>query len=189
LFVAGPLGDQNPRIPSPVADATDVAAQQRSAREIGEKLGALVVEAAELASAVVDAPVAFAEVRYTPPAIDVRAACAGWIFAPFFYVAARTQFPSESVLAAARFGGLRLLASPYELGVEVAARIRAQIAGPLMLVAHANDWLGYLLEPADLASGGYESCMAVHGTDAALPFAAAAERLLAPLGPAPAPEP
>ncbi len=189
LFVDGPLGDQNPRIPPPVPDAADVAGQQRSAQAIGETLGALVVEAAELAAPAVDAPVAFAEVPYTPPAIDVREACAGWIFAPFFHLAAHAILPSESVLAAARFGGLRLLASPYELGVEVAARIRAQIAGPLMLVAHANDWLGYLLEPDDLASGGYESCMSVHGTDAALPFAAAAEQLLAPLGPAPAPEP
>jgi hypothetical protein len=50
-----------------------------------------------------------------------------------------------------------------------------------MLIAHANDWLGYLLEPDDFASGGYESCLAAHGDDAALPFAAAAERLLAPL--------
>ena len=31
--------------------------------------------------------------------------------------------------------------------------------------------------------------MSVHGSDAALPFAAAAEQLLAPLGPAPAPAP
>jgi hypothetical protein len=58
-----------------------------------------------------------------------------------------------------------------------------------MLVAHANDWLGYLLEPDDLALGGYESCMSVHGTDAALPFAAAVVQLLAPLGPVPAPAP
>ena len=54
-------------------------------------------------------------------------------------------FPRQSVLAAARSGGLRLLASPYELGVEVAARIRSRVPGPLMLIAHANDWLGYLL--------------------------------------------
>ena len=32
-----------------------------------------------------------------------------------------------------------------------------------MLVAHANDWLGYLLEPDDFASGGYESCLSFHG--------------------------
>ena len=85
-----------------------------------------------------------------------------------------TRSPARAVLAAARLGGLRLLASPYELGVEVAARIRSRVPGPLMLVAHANDWLGYLLEPADFAAGGYESCLAFHGDDAALPFADAA---------------
>jgi hypothetical protein len=185
LFVAGPLGDQNARV---AAKSADAAAQQRDARALGEQLGALVVEAAALASPADDAPVAFAEVVYRPPAIDVRSACAGFIFAPFYYAVARYTLPSESVLAAARLGGLRLLASPYELGVEVAARIREQAPGPLMLVAHANDWLGYLLEPDDLAAGGYESCLAVHGSGAALPFAAAVRELLGPLAP-PAPAP
>ena len=181
LFVAGPLGDQEPHVSTPGSEPRDAAAQQRSARELGERLGALVAEAAELASPAEDAAVAFAEIPFVPPAIDVRAACAGWVFAPLFHLAAWTSFPSESVLAAARLGGLRLLASPYELGVEVAARIRARVGGPLMLVAHANDWLGYLFEPDDFASGGYETCLAFHGDDAALPFTDAAARLLAAL--------
>ena len=178
LFVAGPLGDQQPGVPTPAAGQEDPAAQQRSARELGERLGRLVAEAAELASPAEDAPVAFAESGYQPPPIDVRGACAGWVFAPLLHAAARITISGETVLAAARLGGLRLLASPYELGVEVAARIRSQTPGPLMLVAHANDWLGYLLEPSDFASGGYESCLAFHGDDAALPFADAAVQLL-----------
>jgi len=178
LFVAGPLGDQQPRLPTPTAGPEDLEAHQRSARELGERLGALVVEAAELASPAEDAPVAFSESGYQPPPIDVRDACAGWVFAPLFHMAAQSTISDQSVLAAARLGGLRLLASPYELGVEVAARIRSQAPGPLMLIAHANDWLGYLLEPSDFASGGYESCLAFHGDDAALPFADAAVQLL-----------
>ena len=137
-----------------------------------------MVQAAELASPASDAPVGFAEVPFPPPPIDVRGACAGWVFAPLFHLAARTTLASESVLAAARFGGLRVLASPYELGVEVAARIRSRVTGPLMLIAHANDWLGYLLEPEDFAAGGYESCLAFHGDQAALPFADAAVQVL-----------
>jgi hypothetical protein len=177
LFVAGPLGDQKPRVSSP-AEPEDAAAQERSARELGERLGTLVVEAAELATPAVDAPVGFAEVRLPMPPIDVRGACAGWIFAPIFHLAARATFPSESVLSAARFGGLRLLASPYELGVEVAARIRSRVSGPLMLIAHANDWLGYLLEPDDYQAGGYESCLGFHGERAAPSFADAAVQVL-----------
>jgi len=178
LFVAGPLGDQKPRVATPAPGPRDPAEQQRSARELGERLGTLVVEAAELASPAPDVPVGFAEVRFEPPPLDVREACAGWVFAPLLHVAARITIPGETVLAAARLGGLRLLASPYELGVEVAARIRSRVPGPLMLVAHANDWLGYLLEPPDFAAGGYESCLAFHGDDAALPFAEAAEQVL-----------
>jgi hypothetical protein len=178
LFVAGPLGDQKPRLAPPAPAPEDAAAQARSARELGERLGTLVAEAAELATPAADAPVGFAEVRLPLPPIDVRNACAGWIFTPLFHLAARNTIPTDSPLAAARFGGLRLLASPYELGVEVAARIRSRVPGPLMLIAHANDWLGYLLEPDDFAAGGYESCLAFHGDQAALGFADAAARLL-----------
>jgi hypothetical protein len=177
LFVPGPLGDQEPHLPQ-LPDPEDAAAQEQTARALGERLGRLVVETAELAAPAADAPVGFAEIRFPPPPIDVRGACAGWIFTPLFHLAARSTFPQESVLAAARFGGLRLLASPYELGVEVAARIRDRVSGPLMLVAHANDWLGYLLEPDDFRAGGYESCLAFHGDQAALPFADAAVQLL-----------
>jgi hypothetical protein len=181
IFVAGPIGDQKPHVASAEQWPADPAAQQKNAVELGERLGALVVEAAELATPDAEANVAFAETTYAPPAIDVRAACAGYVFAPLFWAAARATLPSETVLAAAKLGSLRLLASPYELGVEVAARIRAHTQGPLMLIDHANDWLGYLLEPDDFAAGGYESCMAFHGEDAALPFADAAQRVLAPL--------
>ena len=177
LFVAGPLGDQQPRgaLPPGVVDA---AARERSARELGERLGTLVVEAAELASPAADAPIGYSEIRFPPPPLDVREACAGWVFAPLFHLAARSTIPRETVLAAARFGGLRVLASPYELGVEVAARIRSRVAGPLMLIAHANDWLGYLLEPADFESGGYETCLAFHGDQAAVHFGDAAVQVL-----------
>jgi hypothetical protein len=178
LFVAGPLGDQKPRWGGSAAGRADPAARELGARELGARLGTLVVEAAELASPAEDAPVGFAEIAYQPPPVDVRAACAGWVLAPLFHFAARTTLSDRTLLAAARLAGLRLLASPFELGVEVAARIRRGAPGPLMLIAHANDWLGYLLEPADFASGGYESCLAFHGEDAALSFAETAVQLL-----------
>ena len=178
LFVAGPLGDQKPRRATPADAPPDPAAQLRNVRALGERLGALVIEASELATPSEDARVDFAEIQYRPPPIDVHGSCAGWVFAPLYHLAAQTMIPEETPLAAARLGGLRVLASPYELGAEVAARIRSRVSGPLMLVAHANDWLGYLLEPPDFASGGYEACMGFHGDDAALPFAEAAAQLL-----------
>ncbi len=178
LFVAGPLGDQQPRGATSADGPEDPIGQQRRARELGESLGALVLETAELASPSPDAPVAFVEIPYEPPPVDVRKSCAGWIFAPLFHLATRSVISEETVLAAARFGGLRLLASPYELGVEVAARIRSRVPGPLMLVAHANDWLGYLLEAPDFEAGGYESCLAFHGDGTAQSFGEAAAQLL-----------
>jgi hypothetical protein len=186
LFVAGPLGDQAPGVAIDAATPADPGVEPRNARELGERLGALVAETADFAAPSATAAVAFAEARFEPPPLDVREACVGWVFGPLLHAAARATLPGETVLAAARLGGLRLLASPYELGVEVAARIRAQAPGPLMVVAHANDWLGYLLEPADFARGGYESCLAFHGDGAAQPFADASARLLASLESPPA---
>ena len=122
--------------------------EQRNARELGERLGTLVVEAAELRLARSERA---GRIRRDAATRCRRSTCAG----PAPAGSSRrssiwrraTRSPASRVLAAARLGGLRLLASPYELGVEVAARIRSRVSGPLMLVAHANDWLGYLLEP------------------------------------------
>jgi hypothetical protein len=55
--------------------------------------------------------------------------------------------------------------------VEVAADVSAAAgAGPVLVAAHAGDWLGYLLQPADYARGGYEPCLAYHGRDLAPRF-------------------
>jgi hypothetical protein len=65
----------------------------------------------------------------------------------------------------------------------VAAAIRAGSLrpGPLLIAAHANDWLGYLLMPEDWDRGGYEPCLAYHGRDMAPGFIDAAAELLAEL--------
>ena len=124
------------------------------------------------------APVAAASRVYTLPRIDVRDRCAGYVLSPLLHQALRGALPRETPLTAVRLGELRVLASPFELGVEVAEELRARSPGPLLVAAHADGWLGHLLMPEDYARGGSEACLAFHGPRAAVPFVDAAARLL-----------
>ncbi len=36
---------------------------------------------------------------------------------------------------------------------------------PTFVVAHANDWLGYVLTPDAFRDGGYEACLSFYGAD------------------------
>jgi hypothetical protein len=180
LFLAGPLGDQKPHLAGETEWPDDVARQLETARALGQALGERVLAAARAATPVADAPVAFASDPWALPPIDVRAACVGWIGAPLLNLVGRGFFPNHSPIVAVRLGVLRLLASPLELGVEVAAALRARSpgGGPVLVAAHANDWLGYLLMPEDWDRGGYEPCLAYHGRELAPRFVDAAARVL-----------
>jgi hypothetical protein len=180
LFLAGPLGDQKPHLDGEPEWPDDVARQAETARRLGETLAERVLNT-DRGSAFDPAPVVAARrVDWALPPIDVRADCAWWLGAPLLHLVARDFLPERTPLVALRLGPLRLLASPFEVGVEVAAALRARApAGPPLLVAaHANDWLGYLLQPEDWDRGGYEPCLAYHGRALAPRFVDEAARLL-----------
>jgi hypothetical protein len=183
LFLAGPLGDQKPHFPGEPRWPDDVARQVETARLLGEALGDRVLRAARGARLDPAARVTAVQRTLPLPPVDVRASCVGYVGAPLLHVIARRFLPESTPLVALRLGELRLLASPFELGVEVAAAIRAGSLrpGPLLIAAHANDWLGYLLMPEDWDRGGYEPCLAYHGRDMAPGFIDAAVELLAEL--------
>lgn len=183
LFLAGPLGDQKPHLAGEPEWPDEVARQVETARRLGEALAARVLAAARSATPIADARVAFASAAWELPPIDVRASCAFWVGAPLLSLLGRAFFPERAPLVAIRLGGLRVFASPLELGVEVAAalRARAPAGGPLLIAAHANDWLGYLLMPEDWDRGGYEPCLAYHGRELAPRFLDEAARILASL--------
>jgi hypothetical protein len=199
VFLAGPLGDQEPA----VAPGDDPEQQAREAAALGERLAQAVMEAAEIAAPRADARLALRVRTLRLPPVAVRARCGGYVLAPLLHLAAADTLPHRAPLAALRLGPLDLLASPFELGVEVAEQIRSRHAGPLLVAAHANDWLGYLLEPEDFDRGGYETCLSFFGRDAAKGFVDAAASVLneldraapppagmqASLGPPPLPAP
>jgi hypothetical protein len=94
---------------------------------------------------------------------------------------ARRTLSRSARISALRLGELDLLGSPFELGVEVAAALRARSPRTLLVAAHANDWLGYLVQPDDWARGGYESCLSFHGGALAPRFVDEAAEALAGL--------
>jgi single-strand selective monofunctional uracil DNA glycosylase len=190
IFLAGPLGDQNPTLPG-TALATDdpdlpLPAQLAGLDAYGAVLGDRVAGIAAGIEAG-DAALAFHEREWALPPVDVRIGCVGYVLGPLLHVTARRGLSRSARIAALRLGPLDVLASPLELGVEVAARLRARHPGALLVAAHANDWLGYLLEPDDWARGGYETCLAFHGGDLAPRFVEEAAAALAGLGTDPAP--
>jgi hypothetical protein len=180
LFLAGPLGDQKPHLAGEPEWPDDVTRQEETARLLGDALGRRVLAAAGAATGDPEPVLAVRRADWTLPPVDVRARCAYWLGAPILNLVARDFLPETTPLVALRLGPLRLFASPFELGVEVAAalRERAPGGGPLLVAAHANDWLGYLLQPADWDRGGYEPCLAYHGRALAPRFVDAAARLL-----------
>jgi hypothetical protein len=178
IFVAGPLGDQAPRLPGGEGWPDAAAARLRDVQELGGRLGALVAETAAAAEPRGADALAYAEVRFRLPPVAVRPVCAAFLLAPLLRAAARDALPREATLAALRAGPLLLLASPFELGVEVAGAIRERVQGPVLVAAHANDWLGYLLAPGDYDRGGYETCLSFYGRDLAPVLVAAAVEAL-----------
>lgn len=180
IFLAGPLGDQQPGPAGAGLGDADAPAPVRAAA-LGEALGVRVADAAEHALPVGDAPVRVHHEVLALPPVDVRARCTGYVGAPLHHWLAERRFPEKARVTALRLGGLRLLASPFELGVEVAAALRERTPGPLLVTAHASSWLGYLLMPEDHARGGYETCLAFHGPRMGPRFVESARAALAGL--------
>lgn len=185
LFLAGALGDQAPALPGALLWTDDtslsLSAQIASSTQLGELLGELVGRAARTIPLEEDPVVAWHATSWRLPAIDVRARCVGFVLGPVLYGSARRTFPREALLLALRLGRLRILGSPFELSVEVANAIRASSPDPLLIAAHSNDWLGYLVMPEDWLRGGYETCLSFHGGGLAPAFVDQAGAALSPL--------
>jgi len=164
IFVPGPLGDQEPAVDLAVLSS---AAQDRQAMaDFGRRL-AQEVDAAARALAPRDAEahlVALERWVATPPP-ELRSFCALWWLSPLVG-SSLDAFVSKSVpFQALRVGGAELVAVPAEPTSVVGARLRASLPAGLtpFVVAHANDWLGYVVDAPTYARGGYESCLCFFG--------------------------
>ncbi|MFQ5697790.1 MAG: neutral/alkaline non-lysosomal ceramidase N-terminal domain-containing protein [Myxococcota bacterium] len=167
IFVQGPLGDQQPVSREGPLWPKALAAQRRQVHEIGRRLATAVLETLARAPQARAAGLRAAERWARPPQQRLRRFCPFWWLAP---VAGRfvDRFLSERVpFVALGLGDALLVGVPAEPSSRVGDALRELLArAPVRFaVAHANDWLGYVVEPDTYRQGGYESCMSFFGPD------------------------
>ena len=81
-----------------------------------------------------------------------------------------TKFaPTQAAIRAFRVGKLAVVGVPGEPTGQIGRRIRDAGRrlgfGAVLVVSHVDGWIGYILEPADYARGGYEATLSFHGPD------------------------
>ena len=169
VFVPGPLGDQRPRSEMGALWPRDLALQREQVVEVGDRLGAAVLETLRTATPVRNAPLAAVERWVELPKRRFRRFCSLWWLTPFVrgsidsFLSPRVPFHAVSI------GNAVILAVPAEPTSEVGERLRALLPNhqvPFVL-AHSNDWIGYVVGSDRYRRGGYEACLSFHGPSTA----------------------
>jgi neutral ceramidase len=168
LFVQGPLGDQEPAID--LGYWSDDAQERDAMADFGKKMAQAVLVEARAATPGADPAELAAVERWvdTPPA-QFRTFCSLWWFSPLVG-STLADFVSKRVpFQAIRAGNAELATVPAEPGAAVGVELRKRIARERIpfVVAHANDWLGYVVDLETYERGGYEACLDLLGPESA----------------------
>lgn len=162
VYLPGPLGDQRP--PASPESVSEVD----HSRALGAALGSRVLETAEALRPARGADLDAIERWVELPEVRLRRFCGLWWLGPLVRGSVR-QFLSDRVpIHALRVGRARIIAVPGEPSSAVGAAVRARVpdgATPFV-VAHANDWMGYVVGAEAYRRGGYEACLSFHGEGA-----------------------
>lgn len=164
LTLIGPIGDVSPAAPGErPSDRIEnfVTAYRRSLNSGGPTL-----------------QLDTGQVKWASVPIDLESPSPSPVFAREFGIPEAlatglvNQFaPKEASISAFRIGKLAVVGVPGEPSSALGRRIRD--AGLrlgfrfVLVVSHVNGWIGYILEPADRARGGYEAALGFHGESAA----------------------
>jgi hypothetical protein len=165
LFVPGPLGDQEPAVD--LGRWPSVEREREAVTDFGRAMARAVDAAArDTAPSEAGAQHLAALERWveTPPA-QLRSFCSLWWLSPVVS-SSLAEFVSKRVpFQAVRAGDAELVTVPAEPTATVGEELRARVpAGRTrFVVAHANDWLGYVVDPPTYARGGYEACLCLFG--------------------------
>jgi neutral/alkaline ceramidase-like enzyme len=169
LFLPGPLGDQEPAVDLPLLASHDqeVAAM----RDFGHGFARAVDEDARKLEPSPDAAQSLSALErwVEPPTPRIRRFCGLWWLSPFVDSTLDAFVSKRVPIQVVRAGDAELLAVPAEPSAAVGETLRQQDpSGHVrLLLAHANDWLGYVVDPPTYARGGYESCLCLLGPGAA----------------------
>jgi hypothetical protein len=166
LLLPGALGDQQPKSAHGPLWPDTVEAQREQAREIGHALADAILEAAQQVSAEGAEPVLRAAAHaWTLPPVQLRRFCPLWWAGPLASRFARGFFSPEAPVQVMQAGPAWFVGVPAEPSSEVGSALRAQLPRDAVpfVIAHTNDWTGYVVTAEVYERGGYESCMSFHG--------------------------
>ncbi len=164
LFLAGPLGDQNPDLAPETLWPDDEMAMRAQQRAAGERLAAAVAAVHAEIEPHAEATLGFAERWAEAPPIRLRRFGLTWWFAPFTRPALRGLLSQRARFQAFHLGDARLVAFPAEISASLGDAARALADAPVTLaVSHANDWLGYAVDAHAYGRGGYEPALSFFG--------------------------
>jgi len=169
IFVPGPLGDQEPAVDLPFLPSHDqeIAAM----RDFGRSFARAVDEDARALQASPDPTPRLAALErwVEPPAPRLRRFCSLWWLSPFVDSTLASFVSKRVPIQVVRAGDAELLAVPAEPSAAVGEELRKQVPSGHVrfLVAHANDWLGYVVDEPTYARGGYEACLCLFGPQTA----------------------
>jgi hypothetical protein len=166
LFLNGMIGDVAPSAHYGETEAARLRAIGSAL--VGARLSVVwssSVPALTVASAPVQLPPATPHPEFAA-ANRIPAALAASLVASFA--------PAAAAVTVVAIGEVAIVGVPGEPTTLAGAEIRAAIgARHSILVSFANEWIGYVLAPAEYAQGGYEAQLAFHGADVIQRLAAA----------------
>ena len=158
MFFAGPLGDQGAGCN---LNEDPVKCKDR----LGNGLAGEVWKNAPAIALTSQVKISLFDQWYPAPRLELRKGCwtgVGWLMK----ILGKDLERAKGEFMAIEINDTLIYASAAELAVEVGFQLKAlHPEKKQMVFAHSNDWLGYLLTPAEYDFGGYESCMSIYGRE------------------------
>jgi len=164
IYLPGPLGDQEPDVDFGFWPSLD--SEREIAKDYGHAIAGAVQSAADSLAPQADAELSALERWVESPPVQVRRFCALWWTKPLVSGSIDRFLSTRVPFQVLRAGNAELLFVPAEPGAAVGLDLRAGIPAPRtrFVVVHANDWLGYVVDPQSYARGSYEACLSFHGS-------------------------
>jgi hypothetical protein len=165
IFVPGALGDQEP-----AADLGMFPSLEHE-RAVMKEFGQTMAKSVDAAARGLD-PMSAPEPSLTAlerwvetPRAQFRSFCSLWWISPFVGSSLDAFVSKRVPFQVVRVGDAELVTVPAEPIAVVGAELRARVPSGRnrFIVAHANDWLGYVVDEPTYARGGYESCLDLFG--------------------------
>ncbi|MEX2205186.1 MAG: neutral/alkaline non-lysosomal ceramidase N-terminal domain-containing protein [Myxococcota bacterium] len=163
LYLPGPLGDQEPDVD--LGFWPSVELERAKTAEYGAAIASAVLGVADGLAPQPDAALAALERWIEPPEVQLRRFCALWWTKPLVGETVDTFISKRVPIQVVRAGEAELLFLPAEPGASTGRELRAGAPAQRtrFVVDHANDWLGYVVDPQGYERGGYEACFSFFG--------------------------